>query len=118
MTIVIGGNHEASNYMYELYHGGWLAPNIYYLGAAGSVLVNGLRIAGASGIYKSHDYKKGELVVDMLTSLGHFETVPYNSSMLRSIYHIRQFDVARLSQVSTEMDMADYSSLAPHRLSS
>ena len=61
LTIVIGGNHEASNYMWELYHGGWLAPNIYYLGAAGSVLVDGLRIAGASGIYKSHDYHKGEL---------------------------------------------------------
>jgi len=61
LTIVIGGNHEASNYMWELYHGGWLAPNIYYLGAAGSVLVNGLRIVGASGIYKDHDYRKGKL---------------------------------------------------------
>jgi lariat debranching enzyme len=62
LTIVIGGNHEASNYMWELYHGGWLAPNIYYLGAAGSVLVDGLRIAGASGIYKRHDYNKGMCV--------------------------------------------------------
>ena len=60
LTIVIGGNHEASNYMWELYHGGWLAPNIYYLGAAGSVMVNGLRISGASGIFKPHDYEKGE----------------------------------------------------------
>jgi lariat debranching enzyme len=59
LTLVIGGNHEASNYMWELYHGGWLAPNIYYLGAAGSVLVDGLRIVGASGIYKDHDYGKG-----------------------------------------------------------
>ena len=60
LTLVIGGNHEASNYMWELYHGGWLAPNIYYIGAAGSVLVNGLRIVGASGIYKDHDYHKGK----------------------------------------------------------
>ncbi|KAG8896492.1 Lariat debranching enzyme B, partial [Tulasnella sp. 403] len=34
-TVVIGGNHEASNYMRELHHGGFLAPNIYYLGSAG-----------------------------------------------------------------------------------
>ena len=61
LTIVIGGNHEASNYMWELYHGGWLAPNIYYLGAAGSVYVDGVRICGASGIYKSHDYVLGKL---------------------------------------------------------
>jgi lariat debranching enzyme len=46
--------------MWELYHGGWLAPDIYYLGAAGSVIVDGLRISGASGIYKEHDYGKGE----------------------------------------------------------
>ena len=59
LTIIIGGNHEASNYMWELYHGGWLAPNMYYLGAAGSVRVNGVRIAGASGIYKSGDYHRG-----------------------------------------------------------
>lgn len=41
------------------YHGGFLAPDIYYLGAAGSIIVNGIRIAGASGIYKSFDYTQG-----------------------------------------------------------
>jgi len=66
LTIVIGGNHEASNYMWELYHGGWLAENIYYMGAAGSVMVNGMRIVGASGIYKDHDYGKGESSVTSL----------------------------------------------------
>lgn len=43
------------------YHGGWLAPNIYYLGGAGCVNVNGVRIAGASGIYNSAHYRMGEL---------------------------------------------------------
>ncbi|KLT42695.1 hypothetical protein CC85DRAFT_245382, partial [Cutaneotrichosporon oleaginosum] len=88
LTLVIGGNHEASNYMWELYHGGWLAPNIYYLGCAGSVMVNGLRIIGASGIYKEHDYRK-----------GHFEKVPYTPSTLRSVYHIRKYDVEKLSHL-------------------
>ncbi|WVQ78964.1 hypothetical protein IAT38_001056 [Cryptococcus sp. DSM 104549] len=88
LTIVIGGNHEASNYMWELYHGGWLAPNIYYLGAAGSVLVDGIRIAGASGIYKQFDYTK-----------GHHEKVPFNNSTLRSVYHIREYDVMKLMQL-------------------
>jgi len=45
------------------YHGGWLAPNIYYLGHAGSVIVNGIRISGASGIYKSHDFHKGRFLL-------------------------------------------------------
>ena len=70
LTIVIGGNHEASNYMWELYHGGWLAPGIWYLGAAGSVNVGGWRIVGASGIYKDHDYRKGASAVHVTQPRG------------------------------------------------
>lgn len=59
LTLVIGGNHEASNFFWELYHGGWLAPNIYFMGHAGCVQVNGVKIAGASGIFKSGDFQYG-----------------------------------------------------------
>ncbi|KAK2460729.1 hypothetical protein APHAL10511_007199 [Amanita phalloides] len=89
LTLVIGGNHEASNHLWELYHGGWLAPNIYYLGHAGCVRVNGVRIAGASGIFKSHDYR-----------LGYHESLPYDQSTMRSAYHIREFAVRKLSLLS------------------
>ncbi|KIJ95646.1 hypothetical protein K443DRAFT_682865 [Laccaria amethystina LaAM-08-1] len=85
LTIVIGGNHEASNYFWELYHGGWLAPNIYFLGHAGCVQVNGIRIAGMSGIYKAGDYR-----------LGYYERLPYDQRSMRSIYHTRQYNVNRL----------------------
>jgi len=53
------------------------------------VQVNGVRIAGASGIYKGHDYRS-----------GYHETVPYDNSTIRSIYHTRQYDVFKLSQLS------------------
>ena len=42
------------------YHGGWLAPNIYFLGHAGCVQVNGIRIAGASGIFNAKAFQRGE----------------------------------------------------------
>ncbi|CEL61804.1 Lariat debranching enzyme OS=Schizosaccharomyces pombe (strain 972 / ATCC 24843) GN=dbr1 PE=3 SV=2 [Rhizoctonia solani AG-1 IB] len=90
LTIVIGGNHEASNYMWELYHGGWLAPNIYYTGGSGCVKVGDLRIAGASGIYHEKDYR-----------LGHHERMPYDKSNLRSAYHVRFYDVMKLRQLSS-----------------
>ncbi|BGP45752.1 lariat debranching enzyme [Rhodotorula kratochvilovae] len=97
LTIVIGGNHEASGYMWECYHGGWLAPDIYFLGFAGSVLVDGwLRIAGASGIWKGGDWKK-----------GHYETVPYDDRTIRSVYHIREYDVARLLQLKNRGEKVD-----------
>ena len=65
-----------------------MAPNIYYLGYAGVVNVNGIRIAGLSGIYKGHDYLKGR-----------FEKPPYDNSTQRSVYHIRNLDVFRLKQL-------------------
>lgn len=46
LTIFIGGNHEASNYLQELPYGGWVAPNIYYLGRAGVIQFGNLRIGG------------------------------------------------------------------------
>jgi hypothetical protein len=32
LTIFVGGNHEASLPLQELFYGGWVAENIYYLG--------------------------------------------------------------------------------------
>lgn len=52
----VGGNHEASNYLWELYYGGWVAPNIYYLGHAGVVWFGGIRIGGLSGIFNDLHY--------------------------------------------------------------
>lgn len=88
MTIFIGGNHEASNYLQELPYGGWVAPNIYYLGYAGVIQVAGVRIAGLSGIYKSQHWMQ-----------GHHEKPPYTDSTIRSVYHIRNLEVFRLKQV-------------------
>ncbi|KAK9446782.1 lariat debranching enzyme, C-terminal domain-containing protein [Limtongia smithiae] len=94
LTLFIGGNHEASNYMWELYYGGWVAKNIYYLGAAGVVNIGGVRIGGLSGIWNSRDYFK-----------GHYERLPYNERTKRSIYHIRQYDVLKLYQLSGNVDV-------------
>ena len=44
LTLFVGGNHEASNYLRELHYGGWVAPNIYYMGSSGVVRFGGLRI--------------------------------------------------------------------------
>ncbi|EYU30664.1 hypothetical protein ABFS82_11G057600 [Erythranthe guttata] len=93
-TIFIGGNHEASNYLWELYFGGWAAPNIYFLGFAGIVKFGNVRIGGLSGIYKANHYR-----------LGHFEKLPYNDQDIRSIYHVREYDVHKLMQVQEPIDI-------------
>ena len=97
LTIFIGGNHEASNYLAELPFGGWVAPNIYYLGYAGCIRIGnqktGIRVGGISGIWKAHDYRK-----------GHFEMPPFDPDTLRSIYHQRCLEVFRLKQMSNEIN--------------
>jgi lariat debranching enzyme len=85
LTIFVGGNHESSAYMQELYHGGWVAPNIYYLGNAGIVRFRGLKIAGISGIWQKEHYIR-----------GYNECPPYTPSSLRSVYHVRRYEVERL----------------------
>ena len=94
LTIFVGGNHEASNYMTELYYGGWVAPNIYYMGAANVLQFGGLRIAGLSGIWKGPDFRK-----------PHFERAPYNDNTLRSVYHVREIDTRKLLQLKTQVDI-------------
>lgn len=94
LTIFIGGNHEASNYLQELPYGGWVAPNIYYLGYANVVTYKGVRIGGISGIYKGFDYFK-----------GHFEKPPYDNDAIRSVYHYRQQEIFRLQQLSPQIDI-------------
>ncbi|PGH10705.1 hypothetical protein AJ79_05296 [Helicocarpus griseus UAMH5409] len=94
LTIVIGGNHEASNYFFELYHGGWLAPNIYYMGAANVLRYGPFRIAGLSGIFNRSDYHR-----------PHHERLPYDRNDIRSIYHVRDYDVMKLLKIRQPVDI-------------
>lgn len=80
--------------MTNLLKGGWVAPNIYYMGYANVINFAGIRIAGLSGIYKSNDYFK-----------GHFEIAPYNPSTAHSVYHVRNLEVFRLSQIKRPLDI-------------
>ena len=75
-------------------YGGWVAPNIYYLGASGVVTFGGVRIGGLSGIFKSHDFPR-----------GHHELSPYHDGAIRSIYHSREIDVLKLHQLTAPLDI-------------
>lgn len=85
LTLFIGGNHEAANHLWQLPYGGWVANNIYYMGYAGVLNFQGIRIAGTSGIFSSKAYDK-----------GHFEYPPFNEDTKRSFYYTRHIDIARL----------------------
>ncbi len=90
----MAGNHEASSHLWELYYGGWVAPNIYYMGAANVVRLGPLRIAGMSGIWKGHDYRR-----------PHHERLPFGQDDVKTFYHVRELDVRKLLQLRTQVDI-------------
>lgn len=94
LTLFVGGNHEASSHLQELHYGGWVAPNIFYLGAANVVRFGDLRIAGLSGIWKGYNYNK-----------PHFEKLPYDENEIKSLYHVREIDVRKLLLLRTQVDI-------------
>ena len=94
LTVFIAGNHEASSHLWELYYGGWVAPNIYYLGAANVLRLGPVRIAAMSGIWKGFDYRK-----------PHHERLPFGADDVRSFYHVRELDVRKLLLLRTQVDV-------------
>ena len=95
LTIFIGGNHEASNYLEQNYYGGWVAPNIYYLGRSGLINVKGIRIGGISGIFNKYDYFRGNFEKEEKDIKGD----------KKSIFHLREFDVVKMSHVKNKIDI-------------
>lgn len=95
-TIFIGGNHEASSYLNELKYGGFVAPNIYYLGRSSVIWYKGLRIGGLSGIYKEGDFQK---------PAPETYSFPLNSYHLRSVYHYRKEDYFKLKLLERDNNM-------------
>lgn len=85
LTIFIGGNHEASDFLLELPYGGWVCENVYYMGFSNVIWYKGLKIGGISGIFKYFDFYK-----------PHYEKIPLNGTDVRSCYHTRFEDQLKL----------------------
>lgn len=92
-VIFIGGNHESMKHLMELPYGGYVAPNIYYLGYSNVVWFKGVRIASISGIFKNWDFETPR------PSWKDLELQKLNNGMrhpklnIKSLYHVRHIDI-------------------------
>ena len=64
------------------------------MGYAGVMQFGGLRIAGLSGIWKGYNYNR-----------PHNERLPFSADDLKSVYHVREWDVRKLLQVRRQVDV-------------
>ncbi|ETW28723.1 hypothetical protein C923_04765 [Plasmodium falciparum UGT5.1] len=94
LTIFVGGNHEAMNVLKQLYYGGWVAPNIYYLGYSNVHNINNFRICSLSGIYKKYSFFK-----------KYYESYPYTDITKVSAYHIRKYEIEKLKLLKNNVDI-------------
>ncbi|RNF04753.1 oligoribonuclease [Trypanosoma rangeli] len=95
LTLFVGGNHEGSDWLATESYGGFLAPNIYYMGHSGAVVVDGrVTVAGLSGIFKGHDYARP------------YPGRPFHTSEMakRSAYHVRRIEVEKLMALSRALE--------------
>ena len=80
--------------MRELHFGGWLAPNLFFLGASSIINLkfqlkseesasSNLRIYGCSGIFKPYSFFKNH------------PKLPFDSDSKRNCYHVRMLEVIR-----------------------
>jgi len=118
-------------FMWHRDFGGWVAPRIYYMGYCSVVRFSNIRIGGVSGIYKDYAYHFGRvcpslfcfffrlalmmslsrllfccrcfLVCDFVA--GHWETPPYDKESLRSVYHVREFEIFKMLQITNPIDI-------------
>jgi lariat debranching enzyme len=90
LILVIGGNHEACDFLHVLPFGGWLAPGVFFLGRAASLRFGTLTITGLSGIFNDEDFWRP---VD--------ESFPLRSvSEILSAVHYRCFSFFQLMALS------------------
>lgn len=95
LTILIGGNHEASRYMSRFPSGGWIAPRIWYMGTSGVVDVGGLRVGGISGIWYEEDYEKPHFEFEQFKA----RATPVPKESIYSVYHTRKVDIDKLMKL-------------------
>ncbi|KEG09268.1 hypothetical protein DQ04_05511030 [Trypanosoma grayi] len=95
LTLFVGGNHENSDWLATESYGGFLAPNIYYMGHSGVVVVDGcVTVAGLSGIFKGIDYTRP------------YPDRPFHATEAakRSAYHVRRIEVEKLKAFSLGLE--------------
>ena len=115
LTLVVGGHFEASSYFQTLPYGGWIAPDIFYVGNSNVVKFNGLRIAAVSGMNYDSSQTNQQLfpplsLTAFLTTLsgiynqpsllkGRYEHLPYDQNSIETVKHTRYLEIFRMLQV-------------------
>ncbi|NTV73166.1 MAG: hypothetical protein HGA66_03050 [Holophaga sp.] len=86
-TLFIGGNHEPWNRLAVLPDGGFLQPNLEYLGRAGQKSFGSLSVAGLSGVFSPRAFDRPR------------QRWPFLPEQARDASYYRREDLAKLARL-------------------
>lgn len=101
-VLFIGGNHESMRHLMKLPYGGYVSPNIYYMGYSNVVWFKGVRIGGLSGIYKRWDFDTTRPSWDKMEAQQWDNNLEYSRVNIKSLYHVRHRDVLPLYMMNNK----------------
>lgn len=104
-VLFIGGNHESMRHLMKLPYGGYVSPNIYYMGYSNVVWFKGVRIGALSGIYKKWDFDTNRPSWDKMEAQQWGNNLEYSKINIKSLYHVRQRDVLPLYMMNNKNPM-------------
>lgn len=112
-TLFIGGNHEPFNVMEALPEGGFLQPNLEYMGRAGYRTFGDLRIAGLGGVLSPRAIERPRLPWPFPPQHAR-EASYYRKADLAKVAASGKVDILLLHEWPTQMEKARSSNWPRH----
>lgn len=97
-VLFIGGNHEPYGWLETIREGGDVAENCYFVGRANVVEVEGIRIAGLSGVYKPELFEKSRPSVREFGVRSNKEWIGWNEEDIEQLLSLGTADVLLLHE--------------------
>lgn len=101
-VIFIGGNHESMKHLMELPYGGYVAPNIYYLGYSNIIWFKGVRIASISGIFKDWVFETPRLSWKDVELRQLNNGIEHSKLDIKTLYCVKRIDVLPFYLLNSE----------------
>ncbi len=92
----IGGNHEPYGHLDQHPEGATLAPHCHYLGRTGMVELNGLRVAGLSGIHREATFTKPRPPLASMRDVSNKDFTFFNEQDVDRVLALGHVDVLLL----------------------
>ena len=94
----IGGNHEPYGWLETMEEGGQVTSNCSFIGRANIVSVQGLRVAGLSGIYRPELFGISRPPVDEFDFRSNKEWIGWNEGDIERLLSLGEADVLLLHE--------------------